>query len=252
MRAVDDHVAPVSGSATGGVDSGQVVLRVPAEPHLYPAEAVLDVTRGLGLELCEVVRPEEPARVSGTAPPLAAEESPHRHALLLAAKIPEGDVEPADRRHGRALPAVPPGELVEPAPERFGLGRVAPDQMRREVLLDDQLDEIGMAVRRPVTRRAAIGLDEDERRDTAGDMPARISEPPPLRVVEAQVYNLDVLDLHGPPSGLVDVASAIAGFSRSGSSGKTGRLIRANGSSRMSGGVGPGRSSTKKPFITSR
>ena len=248
MRAVDDHVIPLARTAPRGVDRGKVVLRVAPEPHLHPPEAVRDVPRGLGLELVDVVRPEEPARVGGAAVHRGAEQLPDRRTLLLAAQVPERDVETADRGHRGPLAPVPAGQVVEPAPELLRLGRVAADEMRREVLLDDRLDEVGMAVGGPDPRLAAVGLDQDERCDAARHLPSRVPEPHPGGIVETQVDDLDVLDLHGSPWS--EVAMAIAGSTRSRSRGKTGRVMRVNGRSRMSGGVGPGRSRTKKPFIT--
>ena len=159
VRAVDDHVIPLARTAPRRVDRGQVVLGVAPEPHLHPPEAVRDMPRGLGLELVDVVRPEEPARVGGAAVRRGAEQLPDRRTLLLAAQVPERDVEAADRGDRRSLAAVPARQVVEPAPEPLRLGRVAADQVRREVLLDDRLDEVGMAVGGPDPRLAAVGLD---------------------------------------------------------------------------------------------
>src|SRR5262249_27023925 len=149
-----------------------------------------------------------------------------------------------DRRHRGTLAAIPARQVVEPSPELLRLGRVAPDQVRREVLLDDRLDQVGMAVGGADPDLTAVGLDQDERGHTARDPASGVSEPDAAGVVEPQVHDLDLLDLHGSPC---EVATAISGSTRSRSRGNTGRVMRLKGSSRMSGGVGPGRSRTKKP-----
>src|SRR5689334_17422320 len=113
--------------------------------------------------------------------------------------------------------------------------------MRRQVPFDDRLHKIRMAVRRTDADMRSVRVHAYERGHLRRHLAACIREADAV-VGEAEVGHLDVLDLHRL------AAIAISG-SNSRSSGNTGRAIRLNGSSRMSVGVGPGRSSTKNAFI---
>src|SRR2546423_11842715 len=105
--------------------------------------------------------------------------------------------------------------------------------------LDDKLDQIRMAVGSAHPGVRTVGLNPDEGCDPAGYCSARVAIAVAARIVEVEVLDFDLLDLHRLASKEGEMVRS--GSSSSRSRGDIGPGSRLNETVLTSGVVGPGK-----------